>query len=74
MVLLDLEKAYDRVWRVGLVYKLVQRRLPQWIVRWVSDWLFDWKLRVKMRSEGAGDRRSNGYPRGRRFRRACPSS
>lgn len=65
VALLDLEKAYDRVWREGLVHKLVERRFPQWIVRWISDWLTDRKFRVKMRDETSGWRRAlEGLPQG----------
>jgi hypothetical protein len=36
---LDISKAYDRVWRKGLLHKLVMRGVCGMLLRWVSDFL-----------------------------------
>lgn len=48
VALFDLEKAYDKVWRAGLLLKMVELEIPQWCTRWVRDWLEDRSFRVRM--------------------------
>lgn len=65
VALFDLEKAYDKVWRSGLVAKLVEQKFPSWCVRWVVDWLSERQFRVEMGSEASGWRRApEGLPQG----------
>ena len=39
LALFDFSKAYDTVWRDGLIWKLVKRGLPKTFVRWMQGWL-----------------------------------
>ena len=47
-VFLDLEKAYDMVWRKGVLIKLQQFGLGGRIIRWIKDFLSDRTIRVKV--------------------------
>ncbi|GBP74901.1 RNA-directed DNA polymerase from mobile element jockey [Eumeta japonica] len=40
-VFLDIEKAFDRVWHSGLLYKLIENRIPPALVRTVASFLKD---------------------------------
>lgn len=46
--LFDLEKAYERVWRAGLLLKPVELRVPLWL----ADRLSDTNLWVRMMTSG----------------------
>lgn len=50
VALFDLEKAYGRAWREGLLLKLVNRRATRRIV----DWLSDRSFRVRMGWQTSG--------------------
>ena len=39
LTLLDFEKAYDKVWKDGLIFKMVKMGLPIMLIRWVQQWL-----------------------------------
>ncbi|KAI5748825.1 hypothetical protein M8J76_002286 [Diaphorina citri] len=39
MILLDVEKAFDRVWRDGLIYKLIKLGLPRQIVKITKSYM-----------------------------------
>lgn len=43
---LDVEKAFDRVWHVGLVYKLTKMKIPDCYVRLISNYLSGRVFRV----------------------------
>lgn len=65
VALFDLEKAYDKVWRSGLLFKLVERGFPKWITRWLGSWLENRKFRVRMDKEFSGWHPANeGLPQG----------
>ncbi|GBP21147.1 RNA-directed DNA polymerase from mobile element jockey [Eumeta japonica] len=40
-VFLDIEKAFDRVWHSGLLYKLIENRIPPALMRTVASFLKD---------------------------------
>jgi len=39
LALLDLSKAYDTVWRDGLIYKMAQHKIDTHAIRWTQSWL-----------------------------------
>ena len=41
VIFLDVEKAFDRVWHNGLLYKLLNPNLPPLLARWISNFLKD---------------------------------
>ena len=45
---LDVEKAFDNVWRDGLRYKIFQLDLITKITRWLSDFLVDRVIQVNI--------------------------
>lgn len=47
-VLLDMEKAFDRVWHEGLIYKLSTSTAPRRLVRVVASFLEDRQFRVRV--------------------------
>lgn len=48
MVLLDVEKAFDNVWHDGLVHKLVQANVPNYLTRMVRNYLSNRTFRVHL--------------------------
>ena len=45
---LDVEKAFDNVWHIGLRYKIYQLDLPTKLCRWLSDFLVGKVIQVKI--------------------------
>lgn len=39
IVLLDVEKAFDRVWHNGLLFKMITLRFPRYIIKMISEFL-----------------------------------
>lgn len=48
--LLDVEKAYDRAWRQGLLHKLWLWKFPLWLLKVLQDWLQDRTFYVRIGS------------------------
>lgn len=48
MVLLDIEKAFDRVWVQGLLYKMITLKLPSFVIKLINSYLLDRKFIVKL--------------------------
>ncbi|KAM0734035.1 putative RNA-directed DNA polymerase from transposon X-element [Formica fusca] len=48
MLLLDIEKAFDKVWMDGLLYKMIQCNYPITIIRLIQSYLYDRKLQVRV--------------------------
>lgn len=46
MVLCDIEKAFDKVWHTGLVYKLIKIETPPYITKLIQSFLQDRKFTV----------------------------
>lgn len=64
-VLLDVEKAYDRVWRDGLLYKMERRKIPDWLIKLTSSWLQERNFQVKWgRSLSTSRVATEGLPQG----------
>ena len=40
-LLLDISKAFDKVWHAGLLYKLIKHDIPSSYVRWIHSYLTD---------------------------------
>lgn len=51
VALLDVQKAYDRVWRDGLLHKLWNHRFPVWLLRFLHAWLAEREFRVRVGTE-----------------------
>ena len=48
MILLDVEKAFDRVWHLGLIYKLIQIKLQPNIIKIIHSFLMNRKFFVEI--------------------------
>ena len=65
LVLYDFARAYDRVWRDGLLWKLTEAGVSRTMVRWVQTWLSNRLVWVKV--DGVRSRRHlfrQGLPQG----------
>ncbi|XP_061725406.1 uncharacterized protein LOC133531290 [Cydia pomonella] len=71
-VLLDMEKAFDRVWHDGLIYKLSLSTAPRRIVRVIASFLTDRRFHVQVESAVSQERRIQaGVPQGSCLSPAC---
>jgi ribonuclease HI len=62
---LDISKAYDRVWRKGLLHKLVKLGVCGRLLRWVSDFLSERSAHVRYANTHSSDRAYRfGIPQG----------
>jgi hypothetical protein len=50
-IFFDIEKAFDKVWHYGLIYKLIEYKIPNFIVKWVFNYLKDRKMYVRINDE-----------------------
>ena len=48
MLLLDIEKAFDRVWKEGLLYKMIHAQYPPHLIKLISNYLTERKYHVKI--------------------------
>ena len=48
MVLFDIEKAFDRVWHAGLIYKLYKLEFPFYLIKIINSFLKDRKFVVRV--------------------------
>ena len=60
-VFLDISKAYDSTWHTGLLYKLIQMRVPGELIKVIDSHLAHRSFRVKMER----------YPSGNRYKQEC---
>ena len=61
----DYEKAYDKVWRDGLIYKMQQLNLPSRFIRYVRHFLSGRKTRVEINGSRSDNfRLDEGLPQG----------
>ena len=49
LVCLDVEKAFDEVWRLGLIDKLNKISIQEKIIKWVSSFLSERNVYVKIK-------------------------
>ena len=49
-IFFDICKAFDRVWHNGLIYKLLEAKVPLWLVRWLQEFLAYRRFIVKVGS------------------------
>ena len=65
LLLYDFERAFDRVWRDGLLLKLVEAGVSRPVVRWVQEWLKNRLAWVKVDGvRSKGRRFAQGLPQG----------
>lgn len=65
LVLCDIEKAFDKVWHDGLMYKLIAIDTPQYIVRIIKSFLQDRKFTVYVQNKPSMTHEiSYGVPQG----------
>ena len=50
-IFFDIEAAFDKVWHNGLIYKLIQARVPYYIVRFMITFLENRRFRIKINNE-----------------------
>lgn len=44
----DIQAAFDTVWHTGLLYKMIDKSVPNYIIRWVHHFLNDRTFRVRV--------------------------
>ncbi|GFU72456.1 RNA-directed DNA polymerase from mobile element jockey [Trichonephila clavipes] len=49
-IFLDVEKAFDRVWHNGLIFKLIQVNLPPYLIKIIHEYLSNRTFQVKINS------------------------
>jgi Reverse transcriptase (RNA-dependent DNA polymerase)/Endonuclease-reverse transcriptase len=49
IIMLDVEKAFDRVWHNGLIFKLISLRFPQYIIKIVTEFLNNRQFQVDVK-------------------------
>ena len=47
-IFFDISAAFDKVWHKGLIYKLINIKLPMYLVNWIISFLEDRKFRIKI--------------------------
>ena len=64
-IFIDLEKAYDMIWKDGLLYKLRKLGIENEMYRWIDDFLTDRTIQVKIGNELSDViKLENGTPQG----------
>jgi hypothetical protein len=64
-VFLDIEKAYDMMWREGLLFKLLQLNITGKMYNWIQDFLKNRKFQVKLNNTFSNTHTlENGTPQG----------
>ena len=64
-VFLDIEKAYDMLWRKGIIIKLYNMGIYGRITKWIDNFLTDRKIQVKVNNCLSEERTlDNGVPQG----------
>ena len=65
IVFLDISKAFDKVWHIGLLYKLKKCGIGGGLLLWLKDYLSDRKQRVVINGQSSGWREIRaGVPQG----------
>ena len=64
-VFLDLKKAFDLMWRKGVILKLTEFGIKGKMLKWINDFLVDRKIRVKVEDQVSDYQKTdNGSPQG----------
>ena len=64
-VFMDLEKAFDLMWRSGVILKLTEYGIKGRTLKWIRNFLTDRKIRVKIDDECVDfQEQENGSPQG----------
>ena len=62
---LDLESAFDSVWHEGLLYKLKQLEVPNYLLKWLYNYFEDRKIKVRLGASYSSERNLEaGVPQG----------
>lgn len=51
MLIFDIEKAFDRVWHQGLLYKMISLNYPHYLIKVTSSFLTDRTFQVKIQDQ-----------------------
>jgi hypothetical protein len=49
-ILIDIEKAFDKLWHEGLLFKMAKKQCPAYIGAWIRDYLNDRTFQVRVQS------------------------
>ena len=49
-VLIDIEKAFDKLWHEGLLFKMARKQCPDYIGAWIRDYMNDRTFQVRVQS------------------------
>ena len=63
-IFVDIEKAFDKVWHSGLLYKLDQLKIPLYLGKWTKSYLTDRFFTVKIDNKNY---HSRGTPKDHAF-------
>ena len=50
----DIKAAFDSVWHIGLIYKMLKAQVPRYIVEWTHDFLTGRSFEVKVNDAVSG--------------------
>lgn len=65
MILLDIEKAYDTIWRKGLIYKMQRQNIPIHLIKIIDSFLKQRTIQVKIKDKiSAKLNTEEGLPQG----------
>ena len=48
VLLIDLAKAFDKIWHNGLIFTLHNKKIPNYLGKWIQNYLKDRKFQVKV--------------------------
>lgn len=65
MITLDIEKAFDTVWNVGLIFKLIKLKFPPYLVHTVKSYIQDRHFKTVVNNSISSTRKiAAGVPQG----------
>lgn len=65
MTLLNIEKAFNKVWQIGLIYKMIKLNFPTTLIKIIFSYLQNRKLTVNINNETSNTININaGVPQG----------
>ena len=44
----DIQKAFDKVWHQGVIYKMRIKKIPEYLINWIASFLQERKFYVKV--------------------------